>query len=108
MTINQLYFISEIFSKYRYDHNFAPMVAPTQIKTYFEKIEPLPILLMIFALHCKIDSTFCLIYCYDEYMRLDHSFYKDNNHYLLHEMHNVYNVMCCNSHISNLAYICQI
>ena len=46
MTITQLYYISEIFSKYRHDPNFAPVVAPMELKfkKYFGKIDPFPVL----------------------------------------------------------------
>ena len=60
MTIKQLYYISDIFSKYRHDPNFTSIGAPTELKfkKYFKKIDPLPNLSMILGPCFKIYGTF--------------------------------------------------
>ncbi|KAH7679060.1 Ribonuclease H-like protein [Dioscorea alata] len=81
--INQILFISEVF---------APIVASMEVKfkKYFETIEPLPVLSMIFDPRFKIDGTFSMIDSCDKNMGLDHSFLKENYRSLFYDMYNEY------------------
>ena len=47
-------------------------------------------------------ALFCLIDSFDENMRLDYSYYKNNYRCLLNEMYNEYNAKCGNKRASNL------